>query len=141
MAQTFTILGPPIGEGRPRAVRMGGFVRVHAAPKSAEWRALAAQQMAAERVGECIVEPVRVTMVAIMPRPASIPKKAGAARLWRATKPDIDNIAKAVFDALVTAGVLKDDCQVVSCDLQKPTAAVGETARVVVSVETMAART
>lgn len=136
--QTFTILGPPIGEGRPRAVRMGPMVRMHAAPKSAEWRAVAAQQMAAERIGEVITEPVRVILTAVMPRPASIPKRAGPGRLWRATKPDIDNIAKAVLDALVTAGIIGDDRQVVHLSATKPTAASDETPRVIVCVQVMA---
>lgn len=135
MSQTFTILGPPIGEGRPRAVRMGNAVRLHAAPKSSEWRSLAARQMASERVGEVITEPVCVTLTAIMPRPKSLPKKAGVARMWRATKPDIDNIAKAVFDALVTAGIIGDDRQIVEARMSKPTAALGETPRVIVTVE------
>lgn len=138
MSQTFTILGPPIGEGRPRAVRMGASVRLHSAPKSANWRAVAAQQMASERVGEVITGPVRVRLIAIMPRPKSLPKKQGCERLWRATKPDIDNIAKAVFDALVTAGIIGDDRQIVDARMSRPTAAVGETPRVIVTVEATA---
>lgn len=131
--QTFEILGEPVGEGRPRAVRMGPMVRMHAAPKSAQWRALAAQQMAAERL-PTIAGIVTVTMTAIMPRPRSLPKKLGVGRLFRATKPDIDNIAKASFDALVQAGVIADDCQIVCATLTRHTAAVGETPRCIIEV-------
>lgn len=137
VSQTFTILGPPVGEGRPRAVRMGPLgVRLHAAPKSAEWRALAAQQMRSER-GDTIPVDVTVSVAieAVMPRPGSIPKKRGMGRIWRACKPDIDNIEKAVFDALTTAGVITDDRQIVRTTASKPTAAVGETPRVVITVE------
>lgn len=114
------ILGEPVGEGRPRAVRMGPRVRVHAAPKSAMWRAVAAQQMAAEW-GDKPPWPSMcgVTVTAYMPRPKSRPKdiskeawKFGCA-VRRAQKPDIDNIAKAALDAIVQAGIIVDDTQVV----------------------------
>lgn len=114
------ILGEPVGEGRPRAVRMGQRVRVHAAPKSAMWRAVAAQQMAAgwgDRPPWSAL--CGVTVTAYMPRPKSRPKdvsketwKSGSA-VSRAQKPDVDNIAKAVLDAIVQAGIIADDTQVV----------------------------
>jgi Holliday junction resolvase RusA-like endonuclease len=118
---TTTIYGTPIGEGRPRAVRIGAGVRVHAAPKSAEWRALAASQMRSEWSQDAIDYPVRVLLVAMMPRPKSRPSNVSAAA-WksgapvaRGQKPDVDNIAKAALDALVEAGVLVDDTLV--CEL------------------------
>ena len=114
------ILGEPVGEGRPRAVRMGPRVRVHAAPKSAMWRAVAAQQMAAEWGDKPPwASMCGVTVTAYMPRPKSRPKdiskeawKFGCA-VRRAQKPDIDNIAKAALDAIVQAGIIVDDTQVV----------------------------
>ena len=114
------ILGEPVGEGRPRAVRMGPRVRVHAAPKSAVWRAVAAQQMAAEWGGKPPWSAMcGVTVTAYMPRPKSRPKdvskeawKFGSA-IGRTQKPDIDNIAKAALDAIVQAGIIADDTQVV----------------------------
>jgi len=114
------ILGEPVGEGRPRAVRMGPRVRVHAAPKSAVWRAVAAQQMAAEWGDKPPWSAMcGVTVTAYMPRPKNRPKdinkeawKLGSA-MSRAQKPDVDNIAKAVLDAIVQAGIITDDTQVV----------------------------
>jgi Holliday junction resolvase RusA-like endonuclease len=131
----FEILGEPVGEGRARAVRMGPTVRMHAAPKSAQWRALAASQMHSEWGSRpTLTEPVTVTLTAVMARPKSLPKKLGAARLYRATKPDVDNIAKAVFDALTQAGVIGDDAQIVMASLPRVTAAVGELPRTIVEV-------
>lgn len=132
----FEILGPPIGEGRPRAVRMGPLgVRMHAAPKSAEWRALAAKQMASEHKGQVPIDvPLAVTIEAVMPRPKSIPKRAGTGRVYRACKPDVDNVAKACLDALVQGGVISDDRQVVSLVVRKVTSAVGETPRAIITV-------
>ena len=114
------ILGEPVGEGRPRAVRMGPRVRVHAAPKSAMWRAVAAQQMAAEWGDRSPWSAMcGVSVTAYMPRPKSRPKdvsketwKSGST-VSRAQKPDVDNIAKAVLDAIVQAGIIADDTQVV----------------------------
>ena len=114
------ILGEPVGEGRPRAVRMGPRVRVHAAPKSAIWRAVAAQQMAAEW-GDRSPWPSMcgVAITAYMPRPKSRPKDVSkeawtlGSAIARAQKPDVDNIAKAVLDAIVQAGIIVDDTQVV----------------------------
>lgn len=136
---TFEILGEPVGEGRARAVRTGPGVRMHAAPKSAQWRALAAMQMRAEWAGaEPLAGIVTVTMTAIMPRPKSLPKNLGTGRVQRACKPDIDNIAKASFDALVQAGVIADDCQIVCATLTRHTAAVGETPRCIIEVAKVA---
>jgi len=129
----FEILGEPIGEGRPRATRRGATgVRMHAAKRSAEWRAVAAQQLAAEKE-TTIAGAAWVKIAAIMPRP-KLPKKAGTGRLWRACGADIDNIVKAVLDAMVTAGVIDDDRGVVSLTACKVTAAVGELPRVTIDV-------
>lgn len=114
------ILGEPVGEGRPRAVRMGTRVRVHAAPKSAIWRAAAAQQMAAEWDERPPMDAIcGVTIKALMARPKSRPKDVSK-EAWkcphaisRRQKPDVDNIAKAVLDAIVQAGIIVDDTQVV----------------------------
>jgi Holliday junction resolvase RusA-like endonuclease len=92
---------------------------MHAAPRSAEWRALAAQAWHEQWGGKpAFGGLVRVDVGAWMPRPQARPKdvlavewKSGAA-CYRRQKPDVDNIAKAVLDALVTAGVLVDDSQV-----------------------------
>ena len=145
MSESWTceILGEPVGEGRPRAVRIGAGVRMHSAPKSAQWRALAAQQMRAEWVAfraphqswDILDEPVTVRITALTPRPASLPKRAGTGRMRRAVKPDVDNVAKAALDALVTAGVLSDDRCVCTLVVERWTCAVGEAPRVRVAVE------
>lgn len=137
MSESWTceILGEPVGEGRPRAVRVGAGVRMHSAPKSAQWRALAAQQMAAEWRRDAVDDVCSVHVLALMPRPASLPKRAGTGRMRRAVKPDVDNVAKAALDALVTAGVLSDDRCVCTLVVERWTCAVGEAPRVRVAVE------
>lgn len=133
------ILGDPVGQGRPRAVRVGPFVRVHAAPKSASWQAVAAERMAEVWAGRSpLDEPVRVTIDAVGRRPKSAPKRRPG-RLWRVTKPDADNVAKAACDALVKAGVLRDDTLVGELVVHSLVADVDEGPAVVVRVEALPA--
>lgn len=133
-----TIHGPPVGQARPRAVRVGPFVRVHSAPKSASWQATAAEQMAASWGRPPHDNSVRVYIAAVGQRPKSAPKKKPH-RLWRTTKPDADNVAKAVCDALVKAGVLRDDTLVGELIVHSLVAGVDEGPAVVVRVEALPA--
>ena len=136
MRFTITILGEPVGQGRPRAVRRGPHVRMHSAPKSAEWEALAAQQIHTAWDGRIPhTEAVRVSVVAYGPRPASLPKREGMGRLWSTRKPDLDNVVKAALDALVKAGVMVDDALVASLRAESYVCAVGEPPRVEIEVE------
>lgn len=136
MIFSVTILGEPIGQGRPRTVRVGPFVRIHPAKKSAEWESLAAQQIHAAWDGRIpYAEAVRVSVLAFGPRPASLPKREGMGRLWSTRKPDLDNICKSALDALVKAGVMRDDSQVASLRAESYVCAVDEVPRVQIEVE------
>lgn len=81
-----------------------------------------------QRRGEPIAGPVAVEICASWPmpktRPAWCSREAWASRkadsgLAYATKPDADNVAKIVLDAMVEAGVLADDRYVVSLTVGK----------------------
>lgn len=107
------------GQPRARATRAGGFVRM--------WTPDTADGMKAGLAAEAIRQmqacgwrrdydgPVSVKITAIMARPQAhflrgtlrenAPKRHGQ-------KPDIDNIAKAVLDAMTKARVWHDDAQV-----------------------------
>ena len=132
MLLSITILGGPIGQGRPRAVRMGPMVRIHAAPKSAQWEALAADRMraawtAADPDRKAHDGPVSLHVTAFGPRPKSMLKRLGTGAQWRTTKPDLDNIVKSVSDALVKAGVLRDDVLVARIEAQSYVCPEGDT--------------
>ena len=75
--------------------------------------------------------PVSVSIMCIMPRPKSAPKRQPN-RAWHAKRPDADNLAKSVLDALSAWWV--DDCQVAELQVRKIVASIHETAgyRVVV---------
>lgn len=50
---------------------------------------------------------------------AKIAKREGLDRVPKATRPDLDNLAKLVLDAIVKAGILKDDSLIVELALAK----------------------
>lgn len=68
-------------------------------------------------------EPVSVELNFVMPRPASASKRSTPAATKR---PDVDKLARAVLDALSSAGVWCDDSQVTHLVVSKRVAFVGE---------------
>lgn len=133
----FTIPGQPVGKGRPRMSRRAGFARLYTPEKTASYesRVAMAGHMA---MGDCSVldGPVAVRLDIQVQIPASWSKKKQAAALagqiHPTTKPDIDNVEKAVFDGL-NGVVWKDDVQVVEVSKRKR---YGEQPGVVVEVRT-----
>lgn len=69
--------------------------------------------------------PVTVRLDFVMRRPSSTPKKRTPPAI---KKPDIDKLARAVLDAIGSAGCWRDDSQVVRLSLTKRLAEIGETA-------------
>lgn len=114
---TFTVPGQPVGKGRPRVSRRGGFSRMYTPEQTVNYEGLvrlAAHQAMAGR--PMLLEAVEVELDIAVQIPASWSKKKQAAALAGAvhptTKPDIDNVEKAIFDAL-NGTTWKDDVQVV----------------------------
>jgi Holliday junction resolvase RusA-like endonuclease len=108
-AVTFSVAGQPVPQPRPRVSTAGGFARAYVPgkhPVHAYREAIAAAARAAglTTTGEVL----NVVIDAVFERPKSHMNKAGvkstAAKLPR---PDVDNIAKAVLDAL--QDVMGDD--------------------------------
>ena len=121
---SFFVSGEPKGQPRPRAFarKMGGkFVaRVFEAGTAESWKSAIATEASQHRPAEPITGPVRLRINFAMPRPkghytAGKPErglKAGAPER-HVGKPDADNLAKAVMDALTQCGWFwRDDCQV-----------------------------
>ena len=108
-AVSFTVPGQPVPQPRPRVSTAGGFARAYVPgkhPVHAYRQSLAA---AARGAGLTTTGDVlNVVIDAVFERPKSHMNKAGvkstAAKLPR---PDVDNIAKAVLDAL--QDVMGDD--------------------------------
>ena len=81
--------------------------------------------------------PVGVTLIFLMPRPqAMIWKTKPMPRVLHDGKPDFDNLAKAIADAL-NGIAWKDDAQIARCVVEKYYAAWYEPAGVHVQIESM----
>lgn len=108
----FFVEGTPVPQGSKNAyVRGARAVLVDANRRLKPWRAAvraAAERAIEEEEGwETLDEPCSVHLTFVMPRPKR-PR-------WGlpAVKPDIDKLARAVFDAMTDAGVWGDDSRVV----------------------------
>lgn len=135
----FFVPGAPVGKGRPRAARRGAGVVMFTPEKTAGYEALvaatASNAMRAEnsirwgemygfglasamRVGDgkLLAGPLEAVLEMRIPIPASWSKAHKAAALagteLPTSKPDIDNVAKAILDAC-NGVVFRDDAQVV----------------------------
>ena len=128
MRYNFTIKLAPVGKGRPRQGRFG----MYTPKKTKEWETKAAI-FARASVLEKLAGPVRVDILAVLPRPKKYNrKKDHTGLLWAVVRPDLDNIRKIVLDAMKDCW--KDDSQVVAGGSLKVYAEVGGEPRVEVWV-------
>ena len=134
MTCDFVVEGKPTGKGRPRFKRVGNFVQTYTPANTAEYEKLV--RLKFQNAGGVITEnPVKVEIVAFFTPPKSTRKRDRvemlANRILPEKKPDVDNIAKIILDAL-NGIAYKDDSQVVDLSVKKCFAAE---ARVYVHIE------
>ncbi len=125
----FTVYGSPVAQGRPRFARAGNFVRTYDPEKSRSWKQDVKAQVldALKGTPEIHDGPLGVKLYFHLPRPKSLPKKV----VHHVKKPDADNLAKAIKDAL-RGVVYRDDSQIVTLVVSKQ---YGDPPRVVIGVE------
>ena len=131
MAITFTVSGEPVPQPRPRVSTRGGFARAYVPRKHPVHAYRQAVQLAAQAAGLTAAgEPLNVVIDAVFVRPKSHMRKSGvkpdAPVLPR---PDVDNVAKAVLDAL--QDVMGDDSLVARLVVEK---SYGQEARTTVRI-------
>ena len=112
----FTVPGPPQGKGRPRFSTKGGFARAFTPQKTVAYEGLIAMAGEAAMAGAVPFEgPMRVDAIATFAIPKSWSKKrraeAESGTVFHTSKPDRDNIDKAIGDGL-NGIIWKDDSQV-----------------------------
>jgi len=108
----FEVPMPPRGKGRPRYTVVNGSARVFTPKETRSWESQVAIAGLPSRPKEVIEGPVRVDILAVLPRPKRLLRKMDPDGLiWCCSKPDSDNIRKSVLDALKTWW--RDDSQVV----------------------------
>lgn len=137
----FVVPGKPMGEPRKRVrvVNSGGraFAMHYPAKEAVEYRAriTEAAARAMREAGAAMIEGACLIQISVMwelpqskwKRKAPVPAHA------RIAKPDADNVAKIVCDAL-NGVVFRDDSQVACLTVAKINAAQGETGRLIVLV-------
>jgi len=141
---SFEIEGEPVPQLRARFTRAG---RTYTPAKSRHWKehVSRAAKAAAVQLAAPLTGPLRMTVAFSLPIPPSWSKRkkhqAFLNELLPTGKPDVDNLAKAVMDAINDCTdadeqplIWKDDCQVVTLIAAKR---YGLTGYVTVHIEEM----
>lgn len=118
----FVVPGQPYGKGRPRASSRGGFVRMYTPATTLAYEAEIARLAEMAR-GDwpVLATPMSLRVIAHHAIPVSWPKRKQLQALNGEVipgKPDLDNVAKAVLDAL-NGVIYEDDKQVIRLVAEK----------------------
>jgi crossover junction endodeoxyribonuclease RusA len=111
---SFQVRGLPAPQGSKRHVGNGRMVE--SSKRVAPWRQDVREEAMKHAPGSPLAGGLCVTLGFYLPVPKSAPKKR---RLLATKRPDIDKLARAVLDALTSAGVYRDDSQVVELKVEK----------------------
>lgn len=132
MALTFSVPGDPVPQPRPRVSTRGGFARAYVPKTHAVHDYRQAVAAAARAAGAGVHgEPVRVVIDLVWQRPKSHLRKSGVKPdAPSIPRPDVDNAAKAVLDAL-NGVAWEDDSQVERLVVEK---SYGQEARTTVRI-------
>jgi Holliday junction resolvase RusA-like endonuclease len=114
----FYVSGEPKGQPRPRAFALNGKARVFDPGTAEGWKSCVAMAAKPYIPHIPINQAVELSITFLMPRPKKHFDRSGlktGAPCFFTKKPDTDNLAKAVMDALTILGMWTDDALV--CDL------------------------
>lgn len=119
----FTVPGQPVGKGRPRVSSIAGHARMYTPAKTANYEGLVAHAAQTAMAGRPLLDgPVACAVHIDCAVPASWSQKkqrmALAAEILPTSKPDADNVVKAIFDGLNDV-LWRDDVQVVDLAVRK----------------------
>jgi Holliday junction resolvase RusA-like endonuclease len=118
----FTVYGEPVAQGRPRATNINGHIRMYDPKKSSDFKNYVRLVAADHRPDKPLEGPILVAVKVYKKIPKSFSKKkkaaAEAGQLRPTSKPDVDNYAKSIKDALKNV-IWKDDSQVVDLHISK----------------------
>lgn len=119
----FVAYGTPKGQPRARACVRGNRAGVYDPGTANDWKSEIKMQARNKMIGhDLFTGPVELFVSCRMPRPKSHFKRnilRENAPSWVEKKPDVDNFAKAVMDALTNAQVWSDDKQVARLIVEK----------------------
>lgn len=125
---TLNVSGIPAAQPRQRFARRGNFVHTYTPYTADGWKAAVEAEAikSGVKIGKGV--PVMLSIIFAMPRP-----KSRAGQINHIVKPDIDNLAKAVMDALSDSGIWHDDAQV--CRLYARKDYLGDKSGAVINLE------
>jgi Holliday junction resolvase RusA-like endonuclease len=139
----FTVPSVPVAQPRPRAGILRGHARIYKDNTHPVHAFKACVQMAAREVYQDapLDGPLGLRAAFVMPRPQRLTKKRGPNdRCWCPTRPDLDNLEKALKDALT--GILwRDDAQVADVSKWKVYSSAAEQPCVEVEIRSLDGRT
>lgn len=135
----FFVIGSPKPQGRPRAFNRGGFTKVYS--PVTEWREAVkykAHECAAIQF-DCALQ-VHISYQFKRPKSHYRTGKYSdvlkdSAPLYMMKRPDLDNLNKAVIDAMQDAGVYTDDSIIIKLSSEKKYCAPGEKEGAFISIE------
>ena len=115
----FTVIGTPVGKGRPKFSTVNGFAVAYTPKKTESYENLVKLSVQQQQRGLKPFDkdvPLQADIIAYFPIPKSTSKKKREAMLngeiYHTKKPDADNITKSILDAL-NGIAYYDDSQVV----------------------------
>lgn len=122
MELNFTVMGEPVAQGRPRFSSKARFTRPYDPAKSRKYKDYVRRVAQEYAPQEPLTGQLQVEIYVYKPSLKSFSKKkaeqAEQKILRPITKPDVDNYAKGIKDALNKI-IWKDDSQVVDLRVQK----------------------
>lgn len=138
MIYELRVIGIPEAAPRPRAFFNKHVGGVRAYTKKTTWSGIFYDHAVKARPAVMLEGPVDLKVEFLFAKP----KSARKGDYWKATRPDVDNLVKAILDGLTQAGWWKDDGIVSRCEIVKRFAASIEApgANVVVRVMTTGAQ-
>ena len=124
----FKFKGEPVGKGRPRVTARGGkFAHAYTPKKTKDFEDAIRFEFMASNCEKMPVYPKDIPLKVDMTFAFGIPKSYSKKKreqclngiIQHTKKPDADNVAKAVLDALSDGYAMEDDSQVVVMQLEK----------------------
>ena len=112
---SFTVLGTPVAQARPRATRFGKGIRLYDTDKVRDFKSYFKLAAAEAMAGAPLLDaPLNVTLEVFVQKP----KSWSAKRVYADTKPDLDNFCKSACDAMEGV-VYTNDSRIVMLTLAK----------------------
>ena len=113
----FHVSGTPKAQPRVKAFVRGGHAGVYTPDSAESWKQAVRQEAVANAPESLITGPIRVELDFFLPRPKAHLDRHGVPKaqspVWHCKKPDLDNLIKAVTDAITdTQKVWLDDSQI-----------------------------